>query len=430
MTILERVKRGEIPKEVAIAAKQEGLAPETLAESIAKGKAIVLVRKGIKPLAIGEGCRVKINANIGTSEDIADVELELKKADVAIKAGADTLMDLSTGGPIDEVRRAIIKKFKVPIGTVPIYEAAIKVIADKRSLVEMTEDDIFDAIELHAKDGVSFITVHCGVTQKAVEKLKRYPRLLGIVSRGGSFLAEWIEYNERENPLYEHFDRLLEIARKYDLVLSLGDGLRPGSTHDATDSAQLEELYILGELTKRAHDAGVMVMIEGPGHVPLNQIESNVLLEKRICNGAPFYVLGPLPIDCAPGYDHIACAIGGALAAYYGADFLCYVTPAEHLALPTVDEVKEGVIAAKIAAFIADRARGLKYAVERDYLMSVARANLDWAKQIELSIDPEKAKKIRLERAPKDDSVCTMCGEYCAIRVSKRALAYKDKPKP
>lgn len=430
MTILERVKRGEIPDEVASAAKDEGLEPEALAKSVASGKAVVLAKNGIKPLAIGENCRVKINANIGTSEDIADMKLEFRKADVALKAGADTLMDLSTGGPIDETRRAIIKNFKVPVGTVPIYEAAIKVISDKRSLVEMTEDEIFDAIELHSKDGVSFVTVHCGVTKRSVEKLKMYPRLFGIVSRGGSFLAEWIEYNERENPLYENFDRLLDIARRYDLVLSLGDGLRPGATHDATDAAQLEELYILGELTKRAQDSGVMVMIEGPGHVPLNQIEANVLLEKRICNGAPFYVLGPLPMDCAPGYDHITTAIGGALAAMAGADFICYVTPAEHLALPTVDEVKEGVIAAKIAAFCADRARGIKYAVERDYQMSLARVNLDWAKQIELSIDPDKARKIRLERAPKDDAVCTMCGEYCAIKISKRALHLKDKPKP
>jgi len=430
MTLLDRVKKGEIPEAVVKAAKSEGLKPEALAESVANGKAIVLARKGIKPLAIGENCRVKINANIGTSEDLADIKMELKKGEVALGSGADTLMDLSTGGPIDETRRAIIKKFLIPIGTVPIYEAVIKVIRNKSSLVEMTEDDMFDTIELHAKDGVSFVTVHCGVTKRSVEKLKKYPRLLGIVSRGGSFLAEWIEYREEENPLYEKFDRLLEIARKHDLALSLGDGLRPGSTHDATDAAQLEELYILGELTKRAWDAGVQVMIEGPGHVPLNQIEANVLLEKRICHGAPFYVLGPLPIDCAPGYDHITTAIGGALAAMAGADFLCYVTPAEHLALPTVDEVKEGVIAAKIAAFCADRARGKKYAVERDREISVARANLDWAKQIELAIDPEKAKKIRLERAPKDEAVCTMCGEYCAIRISKRALHLKDKPKP
>ncbi|HDH96564.1 MAG TPA: phosphomethylpyrimidine synthase ThiC, partial [Proteobacteria bacterium] len=337
MTILERVRKGDIPDEVARAAASEGIPPEVLAERIARGTAIVLVRAGIEPLAIGEGCRVKVNANIGTSKDMADPALELKKARAAVEAGADTLMDLSTGGPIDEVRRAIIKGFDVPIGTVPIYQAAIKTIEHRRSLVEMSIDDIFETIELHARDGVSFVTVHCGVTLGALEKLKRHPRILDIVSRGGAFLAEWMEYNEKENPLYDQFDRLLDIARRYELVLSLGDGLRPGSTLDATDPAQLEELYTLGELTKRAQDAGVQVMIEGPGHVPLDQIEANVLLEKQICRGAPFYVLGPLPIDCAPGYDHIATAIGGAIAAMAGADYLCYVTPSEHLALPTID---------------------------------------------------------------------------------------------
>jgi len=430
MTILEAVRKGQIPDEVARAAEREGMSPATLAERVARGAAIVLVREGIEPLAIGKGCRVKVNANVGTSKDLADLETELRKAEAAVEAGADTLMDLSTGGPIDEIRREIIERFPVPVGTVPIYQAAINAVDEKRSLVEMTADDIFKAIELHAKDGVSFATVHCGVTRGAIKKLVKHPRILGIVSRGGAFLAEWMEYNDRENPLYEHYDRLLDIAREYELVLSLGDGLRPGSTLDATDPAQLEELYTLGELAARARDAGVQVMIEGPGHVSMDQIEANVLLEKRICHDAPFYVLGPLPIDCAPGYDHIATAIGGALAAMAGADYLCYVTPSEHLALPTVEDVKEGVIAARIAALAADRARGLTYAVERDRRMSTARAELDWASQIEHAIDPERARKVRGDRAPEEESVCTMCGEYCAIRVSKRALDYTKRPKP
>jgi phosphomethylpyrimidine synthase len=326
-------------------------------------------------------------------------------------------MDLSTGPAIDETRKRVMKVSTVPVGTVPIYQAAIEMPEKrKRSMVEMTADDLFEVIERHGEDGVDFITVHCGVTRDSVGKIKREGRLLGVVSRGGAILVEWMEYNKKENPLYEHYDRLLEIAKAYDLTLSLGDGLRPGCLADATDRGQIQELILLGELTERAWATGVQVMIEGPGHVPLDQIEANVLLQKRLCHGAPFYVLGPLVTDIAPGYDHITGAIGGAIAARAGADFLCYVTPSEHLRLPTVDDVREGVIASRIAGHAADIARGLKGAMDLDCRMAKARKALDWKAQIDLSIDPERARKLRESRMPKESDVCTMCGELCAIK--------------
>jgi phosphomethylpyrimidine synthase len=371
----------------------------------------------MSPLAIGKGLKTKVNANVGTSKDHTNVEEELEKVRVAIKAGADTIMDLSTGPAIDETRKRVMKVSTVPVGTVPIYQAAIEMPEKrKRSMVEMTADDLFEVIERHGEDGVDFITVHCGVTRDSVGKIKREGRLLGVVSRGGAILVEWMEYNKKENPLYEHYDRLLEIAKAYDLTLSLGDGLRPGCLADATDRGQIQELILLGELTERAWTKGVQVMIEGPGHVPLDQIEANVLLQKRLCHGAPFYVLGPLVTDIAPGYDHITGAIGGAIAARAGADFLCYVTPSEHLRLPTVDDVREGVIASRIAGHAADIARGLKGAMDLDCRMAKARKALDWKAQIDLSIDPERARKLRESRMPKESDVCTMCGELCAIK--------------
>ncbi len=361
MTQLEKARKGLITEEMKICAADEGVEQEYIKQGIVEGTIVVcrnIEHKVIKPLAIGKGLRTKVNANIGTSKDHTDLNLELEKLKIAIAAGADAVMDLSTGGNLAEIRKAVMRKSVVAIGTVPIYQAAVKILAEKKAISEMTADDMFAVIEENGKDGVDFITVHCGVTRTSVAALEEQGRVLGIVSRGGSMTANWMYCNKRENPLYEEYDRLLEIAHRYDMVLSLGDGLRPGAIDDATDQGQLQELIILGELAERARDAGVQVMIEGPGHVPLTEIEANIKLQKKLCQGAPFYVLGPLPTDIAPGYDHITSAIGGAIAGAAGADFLCYVTPAEHLRLPTLADVREGVIAARIAAHIADIAKG------------------------------------------------------------------------
>jgi phosphomethylpyrimidine synthase len=327
-------------------------------------------------------------------------------------------MDLSTGGPVDEIRRAIIAETSAAIGTVPLYQAALDAVRNKnKAIVEMTVDDIFDGVLKHAEDGVDFITVHCGVTRASVERMRREGRIMDVVSRGGAFTIEWMAHNNMENPLFEHFDRLLEITKAYDMTLSLGDGFRPGCLADATDRAQIHELILLGELTQRAQAFGVQVMIEGPGHMPLNQIEANVLLQKRLCHGAPFYVLGPLVTDIAPGYDHITSAIGGTIAAAAGADFLCYVTPSEHLRLPTVEDVREGVMACRIAAHAADIVKGVKGAMEKDTQMARARKKLDWEGQFALAIDPEKARRLRAESGVADHGACTMCGEFCAYKV-------------
>ena len=358
MTQLESARKGIITGTMKEAALAEGVSPESIREGIAAGTIVIchnVTHHNGRPLAVGKGLRTKVNANVGTSADDLDIGRELEKARVAVQSGADSLMDLSTGGPVDDIRRAILAEMNACLGTVPIYQAALDAVrTKKKAIVEMAVDDIFDGIVKHAEDGVDFITVHCGVTRDTLKRMKAEGRIMDVVSRGGAFTIEWMAYNNRENPLFEHFDRLLEIAKAYDLVLSLGDGFRPGCLADATDRAQIHELMLLGELTQRAWDAGVQVMVEGPGHVPLNQIEANVLLQKRLCHGAPFYVLGPLVTDIAPGYDHIACAIGGAIAAAAGADFLCYVTPSEHLRLPTVEDVREGVMAARIAAHAAD----------------------------------------------------------------------------
>ena len=355
MTQLETAKKGAISEEMRICAEQEGVSPEFIRQGVEAGNLVVIrnnTHQDIAPLAVGKGLRTKINANIGTSRDRVDLNLELEKVRISAAAGADTLMDLSTGGDIRAIRKAIIKASPLVIGTVPIYQAAAQMLTEKRAIVEMSADDMFRVIEENGEDGVDFITVHCGVTQRSVACIEAEGRLLGIVSRGGSITANWMACQNRENPLYEYYDRLLEIAKRYDMVLSLGDGLRPGCLADATDRGQVQELIVLGELAKRARDYGVQVMIEGPGHVPIRDIEANIQLQKRLCNGAPFYVLGPLPTDIAPGYDHLTSAIGGAIAGAAGADFLCYVTPSEHLRLPTLEDVKEGIIAAKIAAHI------------------------------------------------------------------------------
>jgi phosphomethylpyrimidine synthase len=399
-------------------ARDEGKSIEQIAKALASGRIIIprnVKRENVEVKGIGEGLRTKVNANVGTSPDYSNIDEEVEKARVAVKYGADTVMDLSVGGNIDEVRRRIIRAVSVPIGTVPIYQAGVKA-AERGSVVDMNFDDVFNAIRRHAGDGVDFVTVHCGVTRDAVKALQRSGRLMDMVSRGGSFIAAWILHNDKENPLYSEFDYLLELAREFDLTLSLGDGMRPGCLADASDRAQFQELLTLGELVERAWAEDVQVMVEGPGHLPLNHIEANVKLEKTICKGAPFYVLGPIVTDIAPGYDHIVGAIGGAIAAWAGADFLCYVTGSEHVCLPTIEDVKEGVIAAKIAAHVADIVKGID--VERDAAMARARKELNWAKQFELAIDPEKARELRQRRPPLlDPSVCAMCGKFCAIKM-------------
>lgn len=419
MTQKIAAEKGLITGEMEWISKEEEIPIELLRERVASGRVVIPMNrnhKGIRAVGIGEGLRVKVNTNIGTSSDHIDLEEEIKKLDVSIQAGTDTVMDLSTGGDIDSIRREIIRHSSVPLGTVPIYEAAINAVKKRKALSEMTVDDIFEVIERQAEEGVDFMTIHCGVTRSAIERLKRGRRIMGVVSRGGSFLIEWMIYNGRENPLYEYYERVLEIAKSYDVTLSLGDGLRPGCLADATDRAQVEETILLGELTERAWAEGVQVMIEGPGHVPIDQIEANVILQKRLCRGAPFYVLGPLVTDIAPGYDHISCAIGGAIAGKAGADFLCYVTPSEHLKLPSIEDVREGVIATKIAGHAADIARGNKKAILRDIEMSKARKLFDWEKQISLSIDPEKARRYHEEGRSRKEDVCTMCGEFCSMK--------------
>jgi phosphomethylpyrimidine synthase len=422
MTQLEMARKNKISEEMEICAEYEGVDPEFIRKGVENGNIVVIrnkKHKSISPLAIGKGLKTKVNANIGTSKDRTDIDLELKKVRVSVAAGADTIMDLSTGGDIRAIRKAIIKESSLVIGTVPIYQAAVQMLNSKKAIVEMTAEDMFGVIEENGEDGVDFITVHCGITKKSIGCLEIGGRHLGIVSRGGSFLANWIRCNKRENPLYEQYDKLLELAGHYDMVLSLGDGLRPGCIADATDRAQIEELITLGELTKRARDQGVQVMIEGPGHVPIREIKANVELEKSLCQGAPFYVLGPIPTDIAPGYDHITAAIGGAIAGSAGADFLCYVTPAEHLRLPTIEDVKEGIIASKIAAHIADIAKGVPGAIEKDLLMAKYRDEFNWEGQVNISIDPEKVRACLETSESAGKKGCTMCGEFCAIKLGK-----------
>jgi len=422
MTQLEMARQGQISDLMRQAAAAENIDPELLRQKIAAGTAVICLNikhTNAPPLAVGEGLRTKTNANIGTSSDDSSIDKELEKAQVAVTAGADALMDLSTGGPIDEIRAAIISQTNLCIGSVPLYQAACDaVLRQGKPIVDMTVDDIFAGIEKHLEDGVDFITVHCGVTLETVARMENEGRIMEVVSRGGSFTVEWMLHNQAQNPLYEFFDRLLELVRPYDAVLSLGDGFRPGCLADATDRAQIHELLLLGELTQRAQAAGIQVMIEGPGHVPLNQIEANIKLQKRLCHGAPFYVLGPLVTDIAPGYDHITSAIGGAIAGAAGADFLCYVTPSEHLRLPTVEDVHEGVMAARIAAHAADIVKGVPGAIEKDHAMARCRKQLDWEGQFKLAIDPDKARRLRAESGVDEThGACTMCGALCAYKV-------------
>jgi len=424
MTQIELAKGGTVSPQIKHVAEQEGVEVDFILQGLVDGTIVIPANPNhanLAPCGIGRGLKTKINANIGTSPDFCDLDLELRKLQVAVEFGSDTVMDLSTGGDIPAIRRAILSASTVPIGTVPIYQAGIEAIEKHGALVNMTAEEIFNAIEQQAKDGVDFMTVHCGVTEISLARLKRQGRKTDIVSRGGAFLTGWMLHNEKENPLYQYYDRLLQIAHDYDVALSLGDSLRPGSLADATDRAQIEELIIQGELVKRAREASVQVFVEGPGHLPLDQVASNVQLEKSLCHQAPFYVLGPLVTDIGAGYDHIVGAIGGAIAAAAGADFLCYVTPTEHLGLPDVEDVKEGVIASRIAAHAGDIVKGVKGAKEQDGEMSQARKNFDWKTQIRLSLNPERSRRIHNQH-PSTGQTCSMCGEYCAMALVEKYL--------
>jgi phosphomethylpyrimidine synthase len=431
MTIREEALSGKSTELFEKCADREGVDVRTLIAGIAEGT--IALPKNIhhdfdNVAAIGCGLKTKVNANIGSSRDIASLDEEIEKLKVAVQAGTDTVMDLSMGGDLDEVRRGILRECPVPLGTVPIYQAVAETVERQgKDLVEVTVDHIFKTIEKQAMDGVDFMTIHCGITRNLQERLLRQKRIMGVVSRGGSFLLEWMSHHRKENPLYEYFDDLLAILKEHEVTLSLGDGIRPGCLADATDRNQVQELVHLGELTERAWEAGIQVIIEGPGHMPMDQITANVLLQKKMCKGAPFYVLGPLVTDIAPGYDHITGAIGGALAAAAGADYLCYVTPAEHLKLPNIDDVHEGVIASRIAAHAADIAKGVPGAQARDNEMAVRRNRLDWKGQIDLSLDPAKAARFRQEGQSDKGPTCSMCGSYCAIQVFNRSQHNLEK---
>lgn len=429
-TQMQFARQGVVTKEMEFVAREENLSPEFIREGVAKGTIAICCNvnhKNLKPCGVGAGLRVKVNANIGTSDSFPELAPELGKLHAAIAAGADSIMDLSTGGNITALRRAIIGASDVMVGTVPIYQVAVETIQKYGAVVEMTKEDLFDVIRMQAQDGADFMTLHCGINRNVLKALTDEGRIMDVVSRGGSFITGWMLHNGKENPLYEYFDEILDICEEYDVTISLGDGLRPGCLADGTDRAQIQELLNLGELTQRAWRRGVQVMVEGPGHMPYDQIETNMKLQKRICHGAPFYVLGPLVTDVAPGYDHITSAIGGTLAAVSGADFLCYVTPAEHLGLPDLNDVREGVIAARIAAHAADLARGNKNAWAWDNDMAQARKDLDWEKQLALAIDHVKAREYRLKKNKTGEEACSMCGEYCAVKIVGKYLEEHKK---
>ncbi|HHW71565.1 MAG TPA: phosphomethylpyrimidine synthase ThiC [Clostridiales bacterium] len=425
-TQMDAAQKGIVTREMKIVARKENIDIHELMEKMAEGKIIIPANKNHKnldPEGIGEGLRTKINVNLGVSRDCNDMDIELKKVKEAIEMRAEAIMDLSSFGKTQEFRRKLIDMSTAMVGTVPIYDA---VGFHEKELKDITPEQFLEVIEAHAKDGVDFLTIHCGLNRKTVNTFKKHERLTNIVSRGGSLIYTWMEFNNRENPFYEYFDNILDICAEYDVTISLGDACRPGSIRDATDGSQIEELIVLGELTKRAWEKKVQVMIEGPGHMPLNEISANVLLEKKLCSGAPFYVLGPIVTDIAPGYDHITSAIGGAVASASGADFLCYVTPAEHLRLPDVEDMKEGIIATKIAAHAGDIAKGIKGVQDWDDEMSEARRKLDWEKMFELAIDPNKAREYRESSMPELSDSCTMCGKMCAVRNMNRTMEGKE----
>ncbi len=419
-TQMDAAKKGIITQQMATVAKKEGLSERKLMELVAKGQVAIpanINHLNLSPEGVGKGLSTKINVNLGISKDCCNIDLELEKVKKALDLKADAIMDLSSYGKTKEFREKLVQLSPAMIGTVPIYDA---VGLYEKELQEISEKEFLDVVEEHARCGVDFVTIHAGLTRSTIERIKKTSRLTSIVSRGGSLLYAWMELNNKENPFYQNFDQLLDICERYDVTLSLGDACRPGSIHDATDAAQVEELIVLGELTKRAWARNVQVIIEGPGHMAINEISSNMTLAKRLCYGAPFYVLGPIVTDVAPGYDHITSAIGGAIAAANGADFLCYVTPAEHLRLPTLEDMKEGIIAARIAAHAADIAKGICKARDWDNKVSKARADLDWEKLFEMVMDPEKARRYRLESTPLHEDSCTMCGKMCSMRNMKK----------
>ena len=421
-TQMNAARQGIITDEMRTVAEKEGIAPEKLMEYVAAGTAIIPCNKNhkaISPAGVGSMLKTKINVNLGTSRDCKDLNMELEKVQSAVDMGAEAIMDLSSCGDTQKFRRLLTEKCPAMIGTVPIYDA---VVYYHKPLIQITTDEWIDIVKMHAQDGVDFMTIHCGINKETAVKFKRNKRLMNIVSRGGSIIFAWMEMTGNENPFYERFDEILDICQQYDVTLSLGDACRPGCIMDATDAPQIEELITLGELTKRAWEKDVQVMIEGPGHMPLNQIAANMEIEKTLCHGAPFYVLGPLVTDIAPGYDHITAAIGGAVAAMNGAAFLCYVTPAEHLRLPDLDDVKEGIIASKIAAHAADIAKGLPGATDWDLKMDKARKVLDWEKMFDVAIDSEKARRYRESSKPEKEDTCSMCGNFCAVKNMNRIL--------
>ena len=420
---MDAARKGILTKELLAVAKKEQIEPEKLVKLVAAGQVVIPANKChtcLDPNGIGSALRTKINVNLGTSRDLNDLDMELQKVNDAVAMGAESIMDLSSFGDTQKFRRKLTAECPAIIGTVPIYDA---VVYYHKPLREITSEEWLQIAEMHAKDGVDFLTIHVGINKNTAERFKKMKRLTNIVSRGGSIIFAWMEMTGQENPFYEHFDRLLDICQEYDVTLSLGDACRPGCLEDATDVSQLEELLTLGELTRRAWEKNVQVMIEGPGHMPLDQIAANMKIQQSVCKGAPFYVLGPLVTDIAPGYDHITAAIGGAIAASAGASFLCYVTPAEHLRLPNRDDVKEGIIASRIAAHAADIAKGIPGAKEWDRKMAQARARLDWEEQFSLAIDPEKARRYRAESKPEKEDTCSMCGNFCAVKNMNRILS-------
>lgn len=425
-TQMDAAKKGIITKEMEIVSKKENMDVERLRKAIAQGRIVIPANKNHKSLSpegIGEGLRTKINVNLGISRDCPSADKELDKVKTALDMNVEAIMDLSSFGKTEEFRRRLVEMSPAIIGTVPVYDA---VGFYDKELKDITEKEFLDVARKHGEDGVDFITVHAGINRETANIFKRNKRVTNIVSRGGSLLYAWMELNNKENPFFEYFDELLDICEEYDMTISLGDALRPGSIADGTDAAQIAEIMVLGELTKRAWERNVQIIIEGPGHIAINEIEANVLLAKKLCHGAPFYVLGPIVTDIAPGYDHITSAIGGAMAASYGVDFLCYVTPAEHLRLPSLDDMKEGIIASKIAAHVGDLGKGIPNAYEWDLKMSQARQRLDWEEMFKLSIDEEKARRYRRESKPEHDDSCTMCGKMCSVRNMNRVMEGKD----
>ena len=418
-TQLDRARDGEITQEMKEAAVYDDVSPEFIRDGIANGHIVIYgnPQRKSRVVGIGQGLRTKINASIGTSPDIVDFDMEVEKAKVAEKAGADTLMELSTGGDLGEIRKRVLDSISLTVGTVPLYQAAMETIEKKGSVVKMEADFLFEIIERQAQDGIGFMAIHCGINMITLERLRKQGyRYGGLVSRGGSFLTAWMNHNKKENPLYEEIDRLIDIMKKYDVILSLGNGLRAGAVHDSTDRAQIQELIMNSEVAEYAQKKGVQIIVEGPGHIPIDEIEANVIIQKRMSNNAPFYMLGPITTDVTPGYDHISSAIGAALSSRYGADFICYVTPPEHLALPTADDVREGVMAAKVAVHVGDMVKLKDKVKNHDLKMGIARRDLDWKTQFETAITSEKAEEIRKSRPPMEEETCTMCGPVCSLK--------------